>query len=105
MPDFRSIRAAQTPPPSLCSLSSSLPQPRLPTPLSTPPTTTQYFELVRAPLARALVHDAAYLPHGRTPLGTASRITTLIRTGAPPFHEAVALRPGEILVRREDQRR
>ena len=32
-------------------------------------------------------------PTCRTSLSTASRITTLIRTGAPPFHKAAALRP------------
>ena len=35
-----------------------------------------------APRARTLVHDVAYLPHGRTLLSTGSRITTLIRTGS-----------------------
>lgn len=44
------------------------------------------------PLARALVHDAAYLPHGRMPLSTARRITTLNRTGTQHLHEAAALR-------------
>jgi len=32
-------------------------------------------------------------PACRTPLSTASCITLFIRTGAPTFHEAVALRP------------
>jgi len=31
-------------------------------------------------------------PACRTSLSTASRITPFIRTGAPPFHEAAALR-------------
>ena len=48
---------------------------------------------MRPTLARALVHDVAYPPNGRTPLSTASRITTLIRTDTPPFHGAAALRP------------
>lgn len=44
-----------------------------------------------APLARALVHDVAYLPHGHSSISTASRITTLIRTGKLHLHEAAAL--------------
>ncbi|MDK8676087.1 hypothetical protein [Corynebacterium tuberculostearicum] len=32
-------------------------------------------------------------PACRTSLCAASHITTLIRTGAPPFHEAAVLRP------------
>ena len=46
---------------------------------------------VLAPLARALVHDVAYLPHGHTAMSTASRITALIRTGKLHLHEAAAL--------------
>ncbi|MBU5655710.1 ATP-binding protein [Corynebacterium aurimucosum] len=46
---------------------------------------------ILAPLARALVHDVSYLPHGHTAMSTASRITTLIRTGKLHLHEAAAL--------------
>ena len=46
---------------------------------------------VLAPLARALVHDVAYLPHGHSSISTSSRITTLIRTGKLHLHEAAAL--------------
>ncbi len=46
---------------------------------------------ILAPLARALVHDVSYLPHGHTSMSTASRITTLIREGKLHLHEAAAL--------------
>lgn len=46
---------------------------------------------VLAPLARALVHDVAYLPHGHSSISTSARITTLIRTGKLHLHEAAAL--------------
>ncbi|HAT1212950.1 AAA family ATPase [Corynebacterium striatum] len=46
---------------------------------------------ILAPLARALVHDVAYLPHGNASMSTASRITALIRTGKLHLHEAAAL--------------
>ena len=46
---------------------------------------------ILAPLARALVHDVSYLPHGHTAMSTTARITTLIRTGKLHLHEAAAL--------------
>ena len=91
MPDFRSIRAAHTPPPSLCPSSRTLPQPRLPTPLSTPahnspvllsrsprPTRSRSGARCGLPAARRLALPPAYPP--------------FIRTGASHLHDAAALR-------------
>ena len=46
---------------------------------------------VLAPLARALVHDVAYLPHAHSAANNAARFTALIREGKLRLHEAAPL--------------
>lgn len=91
MPDFRSIRAAQTPRlrsahhRALCH-SPACRRPFPPRPQR--PSTIEPQSALRSP-----AQWCTMWPTCRTPLSTASRNTTLIHTGAPPFHEAAALRP------------
>ena len=91
MSDFRSIRAAQTPRLRaahhrvLCySLACRRPFP----PRPQRPSTFEPQSVTHSPAQWCTIWPSCHRS-----LSTASRITTLIRTGAPPFHKAAALRP------------